>query len=422
MIIHRDNIGIFGRMNAGKSSVMNLLTQSETSIVDSTPGTTADTKIALMELHGLGPVKIFDTAGTDEIRELGVKKKVKVFSCLKECDLVLLIIDPRAKDFNSEKEILEESRELDKQILIIFNAFHGKDYTLKILDLEETLPLTKFYPRLSISADDPKCRQSLISFILEKYSSKNIKTELLPFIRRDEFYILNIPMDEETPQGRYLRPQEMCEEFITRHWAYPVSYRMDLGNIRAGKTEEKKRFETFLGSFSKRPRVMITDSQAMDIVKDLLPEDIELTTFSIMMINYMSCGKLNDFAKGIKVVKKLKTGDKILIVEACNHSRIAEDIGTAQIPGILNKLVPGVIIEHNFGREFQENKALSSYKLIIHCGGCMISPQKISARLRDLSNLGIPYTNYGIFLSYIHGQKCLERVLKPWRVNNVKKL
>jgi hypothetical protein len=224
-------------------------------------------------------------------------------------------------------------------------------------------------------------------------------------------------MDEETPPGRYLRPQKMCEEYITRHWAYPVSYRMDLGNARSGRTEEKQRFSRFLGSFNKKPMMMITDSQAMDIVKDWLPRKILLTTFSIMMINYMSNGRLKEFVDGIKVIEDLKPGDKILIVEACNHSRIAEDIGTSQIPKILNKRIPGLIIEHNFGREFQENSKLGSYKLIIHCGGCMVSPQKISARIRDLSHLGIPYTNYGVFLSYIHGQKTLARVIEPWKIS-----
>lgn len=414
MLLLRDHIGIFGRMNAGKSSVMNLLTQSDTSIVDPTPGTTADTKVTLMELHGLGPAKLFDTAGMDESNELGSKKKVKGLSCLKECDLVLLVIDPRVKVFDTENEILSSAREMDKQIIIVFNLFSGQDYTEEISQFEKKLPLMKFYGKICLSANDPLCRQNLIDFILKNYISKNIKIDLLPFIKKDEFYILNIPMDEETPPGRYLRPQEMSEEYITRHWAYPVSYRMDLGNARSGKMEEKERFGSFLGSFKQKPELMITDSQAIDIVKDWLPDDIMLTTFSIMMINYMSSGRLKEFVDGVKVIEKLKPDDKILIVEACNHSRIAEDIGTSQIPKILNKRIPGLKIEHNFGREFQENASLSSYKLIIHCGGCMVTPQKISARIRDLSHLGIPYTNYGVFLSYIQGKSCLNRVLNPW--------
>lgn len=412
----RDHIGIFGRMNAGKSSVMNLLTQSDTSIVDPSPGTTADTKITLMELHGLGPVKLFDTAGMDESNGLGDKKKNKGLLCLKECDLILLVIDPRIQTFDTENEILKNARDLNKQIIVVFNLFNGLDYMKDISLIEKTLPLIKFYGKIYICANDSSFRQSLIDFILKNYIPKSGRIDILPFIQKNEFYILNIPMDEETPPGRYLRPQEMSEEYITRHWAYPVSYRMDLGNARSGKIQEKKRFDSFLANFKKKPKLMITDSQAMDIVKDWLPDDIMLTTFSIMMINFMSGGRLKEFVDGVKVIENLKANDKVLIVEACNHSRIAEDIGTSQIPKILNAKIPGLIIEHNFGREFQENANLNTYKLIIHCGGCMVTPQAISARIRDLSHLGIPYTNYGVFLSYIHGKPCLDRVLEPWGI------
>jgi hypothetical protein len=152
----------------------------------------------------------------------------------------------------------------------------------------------------------------------------------------------------------------------------------------------------------------------MDIMSKWCPDDIKLTTFSITMINYFSKGKLKDFADGLKALDTLKEGDKILIVEACNHSRIGEDIGTKQIPDYFKEKFPEVILEHNFGREFQENENLSEYKLIIHCGGCMISSQKLAARIRDLENLGIPFTNYGLFLSYIQGEDALKKVLEPW--------
>ena len=414
-MINRDHIGIFGKMNAGKSCIMNLLTQQETSIVDNTPGTTADTKITLQEIHGMGPVKLFDTAGLDEGNTLGEKKKKKVLSTLKECDLTLLVINPEITDLDTENTLIEAARELDKQIVIIFNIFNGKQ-TLNIDELEKKLPLLKFYPQIIINAIDSNERQKLLDFILSKYISKNVQLELMPFIQPDEFYILNIPMDDETPPGRYLRPQLMCEEYITRHWAYPVSFRMNLGKARNPEkcSEEKERFDKFINNFKKRPKVIITDSQAMDIMKNWTPSDIELTTFSIMMINYMSNGKLSEFVDGVKHVDSLIPGDKVLIVEACNHSRIGEDIGTVQIPNYFKKNHPGVIIEHNFGREFQENEKISEYKLLIHCGGCMITQQKLAARIRDLASVGVPYTNYGVFLSYVQGKKSLEKVLVPW--------
>ncbi len=417
-MILRDHIGIFGKMNAGKSCVMNLLTQQETSIVDDTPGTTADTKITLKEIHGMGPAKLFDTAGLDEKNTLGDKKRKKVLSTLKECDLILLVIDVNTEDLETEKMVIEKARELDKQLIIIYNVFGGiNEAESKIKNFEDSVTLLKFYHKITLSAVDSSYRQPLLNFILEHYTSKNIKMDLLPFLEENEFYILNIPMDDETPPGRYLRPQAMCEEYITRHWAYPVSYRMNLGKARAGDKTEIKKFNDFINNFKKRPKAIITDSQAMDIMKDWTPDDIKLTTFSIMMINYMSNGKLKDFADGVKQLDSFKPGDKVLIVEACNHSRIGEDIGTVQIPNYLNKHYPGIIIEHNFGREFQENDKLSEYKLIIHCGGCMITPQKLAARIRDLSALNIPYTNYGVILSYIQGKETLSKTLEVWDIN-----
>jgi [FeFe] hydrogenase H-cluster maturation GTPase HydF len=409
----RDIIGIFGKMNSGKSSLMNLLTQQEISIVDSTPGTTTDTKITLMEIHGLGPVKLMDTAGFDESHQLGDKKRKKVIAALKECDLALLVIDPSTTEFETERIILEEARTLEKQVMVIWNLFLKEDLERTTI-ITDSLPGLRKIRSFTLSATDFSFRQPLLECILDYYIPKNFATELLPFVDKNHFYILNIPMDEETPPGRYLRPQAMAEEYITRKWAYPVSYRMDLGKARNGDPFEKERWEKFLNTFSDRPRAIITDSQAMDIMKSWAPEDIPLTTFSIMMINYMSRGRIGDFAKAVKAVESLRRGERILIAEACNHSRIREDIGTVQIPDLLYKRFPDVIIDHAFGREFESQEELSRYKLVIHCGGCMVSPQRVAARLRDLENSGIPITNYGVFLSYMQGEAVLDRVMEPW--------
>ena len=409
-LVERDHIGIFGKMNVGKSSVMNLFTQQNTSLVDATPGTTADTKISLLEIHGIGPVKLFDTAGLDEKEELGNKKRKKVFSDLKECDLALVVIDPSGYSFEVEEELIERARGMDKQILIIKNIFSE--------DRELGIPKLKFYKKIAIKADDDSYRQELLNFVIDNFEFRNKKLELLPFVKRGEYYVLNIPMDAETPPGRYLRPQAMTEEYITRNWAYPVSFRMDLNKARGErKKEEKQRFLGFIDNFRKGPKAIITDSQAMDIMTDWVSSDIKLTTFSIVMINYFSRGKLNLFVKGLEVLEELGEGDKVLIVEACNHSRVGEDIGTVQIPNYFRRMFPGVALEHNFGREFQENEQLGEYKLIIHCGGCMISFQELSARIRDLENLEIPFTNYGLMLSYAQG--ALKKVLEPWNLARI---
>jgi small GTP-binding protein len=209
----RDIIGIFGKMNSGKSSLMNLLTQQETSIVDTTPGTTADTKITLMELHGLGPVKLMDTAGYDESDRLGDKKRKKVTNALKECDLALLVIDPSTTEFDTEKIILEEALALEKQVLLIWNLFRKED-SERIMEVIRVVPEFRKLKSIVLSATDSTFRQYLLHFILDQYIPRNFAIELLPFVEKDRFYILNIPMDEETPPGRYLRPQAMAEEYI----------------------------------------------------------------------------------------------------------------------------------------------------------------------------------------------------------------
>lgn len=409
----RDIIGIFGAMNAGKSSLMNLITQQESSIVDATPGTTADTRVTLMELHGIGPVKLMDTAGYDESDILGEKKRKKVIAALKECDLALMVINPVSPGLSTAKLLMTESLTEGKQVMVVYNLFAPSDQA-KIEGVERRLPELRQLPSIALSALLPESRPALLSFLLEHYIPKNNPTELLPFAERDEFYILNIPMDEETPPGRYLRPQAMAEEYLTRHWAYPVSYRMNLGKARSGDAGERARWDNFLDSFGRRPKVIITDSQAMDIMKSWTPADIGLTTFSIMMINYMSRGNLAGFAQAVRQLDTLQPGDAILIAEACNHSRIREDIGTVQIPKLISQRFAGVKVKHVFGREWPEADELNNIRLVIHCGGCMITPQRMAARLRDLGKLNIPITNYGVFLSYIQGKQVLEQVLKPW--------
>ncbi|MBT3405936.1 GTP-binding protein [Candidatus Woesearchaeota archaeon] len=420
MNVQKENIGIFGKVNSGKSSLMNLFLQQEASIVDSTPGTTADTKVSLIEIHGLGPVRLFDTAGVDEGGELGEKKREKVFSNLKECDLVLLVINPETDDLSQESEIIARSRELNKELFVVYNVFGEMDSTVlaeNIKRLEGDLSLLRFYKSIHLSVIDAERRAELLDFILSTYVPKSKPRSLLPFIEKGEYYVLIIPMDAETPAGRYLRPQSMVEEHITRNWGHPVSFRMDLSAGRGPDFQkEKERYLSFLSEFKRKPKMIITDSQAIDLVAPWTPDEVGVTTFSIVMINHMSGGRLSTFVDGLKVLSSLRSGDKVLIVEACNHSRIEEDIGTVQIPNYIEEKFPGVVIEHNFGREFQDNDHLADYSLIIHCGGCMISSQKLMARLRDLSNVDVPVTNYGLFLSYIQGSEVLKKVLLPWKI------
>lgn len=406
-MIEREHIGIFGKMNAGKSSLMNLITMQNTSIVDSKRGTTADNKVALHEIHGIGAVKIFDTAGYDESGELGDKKRAKVDDTIRECDLVMIVIDPDSDNFNYESTLISKAGDLSKRVVVIYNLFKKSNSFI-------SLPEFDSIPSIALSVKDSNSRLSLISFIGEHIIKKGGRNKLIPWIKEDHYYLLVVPMDEETPSGRLLRPQEMSMEFLIRERTFPVVIRPDLAKLRCGDRVEIERFRSLVESLGDKLDCVITDSQAIDVIADLVPDKISLTTFSIMMINHTSQGDLKSFFEGAKVISKLKRGDKVLIVEACNHDRIAEDIGVVQIPKLLANKIEGLEIEHNFGREFFDNSNLDSYSLIIHCGGCMITQQKMKARVVGLKSLGVPYTNYGIFLSMFHNPATAERVVKPW--------
>ncbi|ORX49704.1 P-loop containing nucleoside triphosphate hydrolase protein [Piromyces finnis] len=417
-ILPRENIGIFGCMNAGKSTLMNLLTQQATSIVDDKPGTTADVKVALMEIHNIGPCKLFDTAGYDEEGKLGQKKLQKTHNIVKESDLVIVVIDKQSgSDEVNENKVIELAKKRQKNIIIIQNVRDNSPVEVSTY---------KGLPSLQINLNNKSNYTKVIEFIQTHGIKKNKPVvPLLPqhVLGPDKTVFLNIPMDAETPGGRLLRPQSKCQEFCLSHFTSTYAYRMDLIKGRSNDSNvsetEKKRFQDAIERI--KPSIIITDSQAMDLVGRWVSPDkfpnVQLTTFSIMMINQMTDGQLPKFIKGLEVLKSLKSNDKILISEACNHNRltdICEDIGTKQIPDKLKrKLGNSIVIDHAFGREFP-SKELKEYSLVVHCGGCMIDKQKMCARLDDCIENNIPITNYGLLLTYLNSPKALKRVTKPF--------
>lgn len=428
-------IGIYGRINAGKSTLMNLLTQQETSIVDRAPGTTADIKSAIMEIHSLGPVRILDTAGLDEGSSLGEKKRKKTLAALEETDIVLIVIDPvqvlESGTIEVEDQIGDLCRKLQKQICVVFNLrpdyckrLEEKNTTLEemIEHCKRILPDPFGTPSLNANIKDSDYFRKVIDFIAINLPEKKQKIELLPFVGSHGSVLLHIPLDEESPGGRLLRPQEMAMEYLLRLTVPVGLYRTNLQLARSGsdviREKEQGRFSRFLDSIhdAERIQLVITDSQAIDIMDSWVSEDIPLTTFSIMMINQISGGNLLHLVNGTEILNKLKRGDKILIAEACNHDRMAEDIGTVQIPQALLGRTPGIVIEHAFGREFPESEELMKYRLVIHCGGCMISSQKYEARIRRLTDAGVPLTNYGLVLAWLQGPATLKRVIEPWQL------
>lgn len=431
--IERKLIGIFGRINAGKSTAMNLLTQQDTSLVDAQPGTTADIKSALMEIHAIGPCQVLDTAGLDEQSQLGDKKRRKTLDALEEVDLAVLVIDPvqalESEELAVEDSVVALAHRLGKPLCVVFNRHH--DDQARLVPTGATIEQARRFclsvlpdkaatPVLDVDLSDREQSRGFATFLADAAGRTADQTPLLPMVTRHGVVVLHIPMDEETPSGRLLRPQEMAMEALLRAGVPVGMYRVDLGLARSGNealvAQQKRGFLDFLGSFdaSGGVQLVITDSQAIDIMDPWVPADIPLTTFSIMMVNQTACGDMSVFVEGTRALDRLQAGDKVLIAEACNHDRIAEDIGTVQLPRKLESVVPGLRFDHAFGREFPDPEELRQYAVAIHCGGCMIRPQKLSARVMRLHEAGIPVTNYGLALSWYEGKATLGRVLAPW--------
>ena len=415
----RDIIAIIGRTNAGKSSLLNLLSgQKDYAIVDKTPGTTTDTVAALMEIHGLGPCKILDTAGADEYTKLGRKKRAKTFEAIEEADVSLIVLNARKnKKLSVELELIKRIKQNKKQGLVILNNF-GRE---KISKGDTEKIEQKFNcPVLAIKANYPPDQGRLVDFIKKNYQKESSEVDLFPNLANRGFALLVIPMDEETPAMRLLRPQDMALERILRKFAIPVLFRLDLLKARQENPDlansEYKRFRSLidlLKNSGEGLQFVITDSQALDIVPKWTPEEIALTSFSIMMAHYMSQGNLALMLEGAKAINGLRAGSKILVAEACNHDRKCDDIGTVQIPRILEKKVGGKLnFDFNFGRPFPKN--LRQYDLIIHCGACMIDRQKFSRRLLKTREGKVPIINYGMCLAFAQDIKTLERAILPF--------
>jgi len=415
-MIERTNIGIFGKINAGKSTLMNLITQQITSIVDPSFGTTTDIKISHMEIHDLGAIKLFDTAGIDEVGSLGDKKRQKTFECLKQCDLVLLVVDPNS-EFDQNKDIIDHCKKYKKSLLLIINNFKKKVNKIKQINFS--------YPKISLDLTKKNSKEILINFILENFKKIKNQNLLFPYLKPNDIVFLNIPMDEETPEKRLLKPQAFVQENLIRRYISTFAYRMDLAKARSKnkniRNSEFLRFQEAILHLKKISnfKLVITDSQAIDIIHPWTLDKknkpiIDITTFSIIMASQQ--GDLNHFLDGIEVLKKLKKNDKILIAEACNHNRIKEDIGTFQIPNIINQYYGEnkIQIDHAFGRDFASYN-LQDYKLIIHCGGCMLDKQKMQSRIQDLKDADVPITNYGLILSFFQSEMAFSRVILPFQ-------
>ncbi|KAG2501618.1 hypothetical protein HYH03_000123 [Edaphochlamys debaryana] len=458
--VPRINVGVFGAMNAGKSTLVNALSQQEACIVDSTPGTTADVKPVLLELHDLGPAKLLDTAGLDEQGELGEKKRRKALNSLKECDVAVVVVPSdvlRAARSHPgslssallwERRVLEQAAKYGVSPVLLLNVKGSAE------PAEVEALLQEARQALDPSGKVPSMALDLVRTPLHERSTKCAEFvkvgarlsarygKLLPgclprwCLGKGSMVLMVIPMDAETPGGRLLRPQAQVQEEAIRAWATVLSVRLDLDAARGrlgpeAREAERQRFAGVIRMLqdNQGPSLVVTDSQAVDVVAPWTSDPssgaplVPFTTFSIAMAYQQSGGNLGLFVEGLAALNGLREGDRVLISEACNHNRITEacnDIGMVQIPQKLEKMMGGqkLAIEHSFGREFPELETgkLGAFKLVIHCGGCMIDSQKMQQRMFDLGEAHVPVVNYGVFFSWAASPEALRRALEPWGV------
>ncbi|MCF6096065.1 [FeFe] hydrogenase H-cluster maturation GTPase HydF [Thermovorax subterraneus] len=392
----RLHIAIFGRRNAGKSSLINAITNQDIALVSPVAGTTTDPVFKAMELLPIGPVVIIDTAGIDDEGELGELRVKKTYQVLNKTDLAVLIIDGTAGVTDYDLEILGRIREKNIPVVGVVNKSDVAGYTQEDKKSWEKLLNIKL---IEVSAMKRQGIEELKREIINKAPSSLTENPLIgDLISPGDIVVLVVPIDKAAPKGRLILPQQQAIRDVLDH------------NAIAVVTKETELKNT-LSSLARKPRIVVTDSQAFARVAQDTPRDVPMTSFSILFARYK--GDLSQLVEGVKAIKNLKPGDRVLIAEACTHHRQEDDIGTVKIPRWLRQILGfDVQFEWSSGFGFPEN--LEDFKLVIHCGGCMINRKEMLYRLSILKQKGIPVVNYGVFIAYALG--ILERALEPVNV------
>ncbi len=393
----RLQIGIFGRTNVGKSSFLNMITGQEVAVTSPLPGTTTDVVEKVMELLPVGPVVFLDTAGFDDVTELSEKRLAKTIKILDRADIAILVVEPNIwSDF--ENEIIEKLNEKDINLFVAVNK------------IDETQPSDSFLTMLGnkvskyvlCSSTDKTQRENYVNQIKSRIlnilpDDYNLQVPLLSdLISKNDVIILIVPIDSQAPKGRLILPQVQ-------------SIRDILDNNAISLVVQDSEYSSALKILKDKPALVVCDSQVVHKMVAETPPDVKCTTFSILFSRFK--GDLNEEVRGAAIIKKLKPGDKILIAEACTHHPLEDDIGRIKIPRWLRNYIGGdVQIDYSTGRDFPEN--LNDYKVIIHCGSCMLTRREKLMRIRNAIASNVPITNYGITISMVQG--VLERVLSPF--------
>ena len=387
----RLHIGIFGKTNVGKSAFLNKITNQDISIVSDVAGTTTDVVEKSMELLPVGPVNFLDTAGIDDETILGEKRIEKTKKIINRTDVAVIICDYNGLD-EYEKDLIKELNSLNIPYLIVINKNDVQE--IKRNKLDEIYKLTDNVLITSALTDEDltyKFKEKLVKLLPEDFvNTPKIAGDLIP---AKSTVILVIPIDKEAPKGRIILPQVQTLRDL-------------LDSSCLSYVVKETELKDALDNLKTPPALVITDSQAFKTVSKIVPENIPLTSFSILFARLK--GDLEAFKQGAEAIENLKDGDKVLILESCTHHAIEDDIGRVKIPNLLKKRTgKNLIIENYAGHDFPD---ISSYKLIIHCGACMTNRREILSRILKANEAGIPITNYGITISYCLG--ILSRAIK----------
>lgn len=373
----RVHIGIFGRINAGKSSLINAITGQNLSIVSEVKGTTTDPVYKTMELLPIGPVTIIDTPGFDDIGELGELRNEKTRLILNKVDIAVLVTDAQTQISNTDKELISVFEEKNIKYIIAYNKSD-------LINNFKPIKNNEIYVSAKNNHNIYELKELIASVYKENKDSVPLVKDL---IKQGEQVILVTPIDSAAPKGRLILPQQQVLRDL-----------LDAGAVTVVVKETE--LNNALNYLSKLPKLVITDSQAFKYVSGITPKNIMLTSFSILFARYK--GILNDAVQGVMKLDSLKDNDTILISEGCTHHRQCDDIGTVKLPNWISKFSnKNLNFEFTSGGTFPDN--LNKYSLIIHCGGCMLKDREVIYRYKKAKEQNIPITNYGIAIAYMNG-------------------
>ncbi len=386
----RIHIGFFGLRNAGKSSVVNAVAAQTVSVVSDIKGTTTDSVRKAMELLPLGAVLLIDTPGTDDKGALGELRVKNALKTVGETDIAVLVVDAVRGITEADREIAEALKSKNIPIITVYNK----------ADLLGEIPSDTsgavYVSAVSGSGIDRlKSRLGEVWNDFTKDSAKE-KPLVSDMVSRGDRVILVTPIDAAAPKGRIILPQQQVLRGL-----------LDIGAVTVVVKETE--LAAALDAFGGKPKLVITDSQAFGIVNKTVPEDVLLTSFSILFARYK--GNLDEAVRGAAALRGLKNGDKILMAEGCTHHRQCGDIGTVKLPAWINEYTgKNLMFEFSSGRDFPEN--LSEYALVVHCGACMLNEREMQSRTAAAKEQGVPITNYGTVIAETHG--ILKRSLSPF--------